>query len=66
MIYGAVFFPALLPALKSGNDSAVVQAKGLSAASVSRSNPGIARAAGKKPGDPLNVGDFKKYVNSIV
>lgn len=65
-LYCAIFVPALVPALKSGNDSKIVQYTGASAATVSRQNGGIARAVGKKPGEPVTVGDFKVYVNSII
>jgi len=64
-IYGLVFFPALVPVFNSQDTTTIVQAKGLSAASVSKQNPVIARAAGKLPGTPLTVADFRAYVNSI-
>ena len=31
---------------------------------ISKQNGGIAKAAGKKPGDPITVGDFKVYANA--
>jgi hypothetical protein len=43
----------------------VIQANGLSAYIVSYQNPGIACAAGKLPGTPLTVKDFKTYVDCI-
>jgi DNA-binding Xre family transcriptional regulator len=64
-LYGAVFLPAILTRSNLQNDSKVLEGYGLSAQKISSQNPAIARAAGKKPGDPLTIGDFKKYVNQI-
>jgi hypothetical protein len=66
VIYGFTFFPSIVKDIKSGNDSKVIEASGLPASLVSQQNPAIAKAAGKRVGDALTVGDFKKYVSSIV
>jgi len=50
---------------KLNDNNFVLQFGNLSAASISQNNPAIARAAGKTPGQPLTVADFKIYVNSI-
>lgn len=63
-IYGIVFFPGIVK-LFGANQNAIIQAPRLSAQIISESNPAIARAAGKNPGDPLTVADFIAYVNSI-
>jgi len=44
----------------------VIQSKGLSAELISKQNPAIARAAGKKAGVPLTKYDFYKYVDSLL
>jgi hypothetical protein len=62
-IYALTFFPII--AKHSNDDSWIIRSSDLSAELISKQNPGIARAAGKSAGTPLNVGDFKKYVNSI-
>jgi hypothetical protein len=56
-LYLLVFFPAFagLP------DSAIAKTSKVSAETISRQNGGIAKAAGKKPGDPLTKGDFRVY-----
>jgi hypothetical protein len=60
-MYALVFFPIIV----GKSDDWVIQTKNLSAQLVSKSNPAIARAAGKSAGTPLNVSDFKRYVDSI-
>jgi hypothetical protein len=62
-MYAVVFFPAMVSHLD--NDNWIIETSRLSAELISKQNPAIARAAGKSVGTPLNVGDFKKYVNSI-
>jgi hypothetical protein len=42
-------------------DDFVLQAKGLSATSVAKSNPGFNKALGKPTSSPLTVGDMKQY-----
>jgi hypothetical protein len=64
-LYGAVFLPALLTPSNLQNDSLVLQSKDRSAKKISEQNKAIAEAAGKKPGDSLTIGDFKKYVITI-
>jgi hypothetical protein len=44
----------------------VIETSKQNATLISEQNPGIARAAGKKPGDPLTVSDFYKYVSSLL
>jgi hypothetical protein len=44
----------------------VFQWKGVSAYTVSVQNSAIANAAGKKPGVPLTVADFYKYVDKLI
>lgn len=51
------FFPV---AAGKPNDF-VLQAKGLSAQNVAKSNPGFNRVLGKEKSEPLTVGDLKKY-----
>jgi hypothetical protein len=63
-LYAFTFLPAMVKQLS--NDSFILEFKGLPATLISSKNPGIARAAGKSPGTPLTVGDFKLYVNSIL
>jgi hypothetical protein len=60
-MYALVFFPIIV----GKSDDWIIQTKKLSAELVSKSNPAIARAAGKTRGTPLNVSDFKRYVDSI-
>lgn len=63
-LYSAVFFPIALPRLKDPNW--IIQGKGgLTPYKISYQNPAIACAAGKQPGEPLNISDFKKYVDCI-
>lgn len=61
-LYLQAFFPLALgkPA------DFVIQTSKQSAELISSKNPGIAKAAGKKPGDPLTVADFYKYVASLL
>jgi hypothetical protein len=56
-LYLLVFYPVFA----GKPDSEIAQNKKYSAERISRQNPGIATAAGKKPGDPLTKGDFRKY-----
>jgi hypothetical protein len=65
-LYAVVFLPGIVPALISGRDGDLLQARGLSANLISSSNPIIATSVGKVPGTALTVGDFKKYVNTII
>ncbi|NDC22737.1 MAG: hypothetical protein EBZ49_01220 [Proteobacteria bacterium] len=44
----------------------VFQTSKISAKTVSEQNPAIATLSGKKPGDPLTIGDFIKYVNKKI
>jgi hypothetical protein len=62
-MYAVVFFPAMVSHLDS--DNWIIETSKLSAELISKQNPAIARAAGKSAGTPLNVGDFKKYINLI-
>ena len=62
-IYAAIFFPLALKYLKDPNW--IIESSDLSAYNISKSNPGIACRAGKKPGEPLTITDFKKYVDCI-
>lgn len=62
-IYGVTFFPILTSHLNEPDW--VIQSSDLSAYTVSYQNPGIACAAGKLPGTPLTISDFKKYVDCI-
>lgn len=67
-LYLATFFPAAL----GHSDESYIQypmtgpnaGRRLSPQLISRQNPAIARAAGKRPGVPLTVADFKTYANS--
>lgn len=56
-LYMVTFFPAAL----GKSDDTVLRTKTQSAELISKQNPAIAKAAGKTPGEPLTVGDFKKY-----
>lgn len=57
-LYLYVFFPAAV-----GKPlSSLIESKNQSAGIISRQNPAIATAAGKRPGDPLTVNDFYIYV----
>lgn len=62
-LYTLVFFP--LAAKHATDPNWVVQSKELSAEKISASNPAIACAAGKSPGTPLTIADFRTYVNCI-
>jgi hypothetical protein len=62
-LYMHFFIPALVPAVKSGNDSTSLSYKGVTAETVSFQNPSIATTIGKNAGDPLTVGDFRQFVN---
>lgn len=65
-LYAAVFVPAFIPTLKRGDDSVIIKYGQVTAERISTQNPAIARAAGKVPGTALTVGDFRKYVTSIL
>lgn len=62
-VYAAVFFPIALKRLD--NPEWTIQSSDLSAYIVSYQNPAIACKAGKQPGEPLTIADFKKYVDCI-
>jgi hypothetical protein len=64
-LYGAVFLPAILTPANLKNDTLELAYGDLTAAQISLANPLVAEAAGKKPGQPLTIADFKKYVNKI-
>ena len=66
VLYTSFFLPAFIPALKAGRDSEILKFGNVTAERVSLQNTPIARAAGKTPGTPLTVGDFRKYVTSIL
>ena len=61
-LYLYTFFPAAVgkPA------SFVIETSNQSASIISTQNPAIARAAGKRPGDPLTVNDFYIYVQKAL
>ena len=65
-LYTATFLPAFITDVKNKNTSKVFKFGKVSAERVSEQNPAIAKAAGKVPGVALNVGDFIKYVSTIV
>ena len=52
------------PAALGKPDNYVIGNKYLSPELISRQNGGIAKKAGKQPGEPITVGDFKIYANS--
>jgi hypothetical protein len=62
-VYAAVFFPVALKHLNDPNW--IFQAKGLDPYKISIQNPAIACKAGKQPGTPLTITDFKKYIDCI-
>jgi len=66
VLYTSFFLPAFIPAVKAGRDSEILKFGNVTAERVSIQNPVIARVAGKPPGSPVTVGDWKKYVNSII
>jgi hypothetical protein len=59
-LYIATFWPAAL----GKSDSTIIASRNLSAQTISSQNPVIARAAGKQPGEPLTIGDFRVYANA--
>lgn len=61
-LYLWTFFPLALG--KPSNF--IIQTAKQSAKLISEQNPGIARRAGKNPGDPLTVADFYKYVSTLL
>ena len=61
-LYTVTFFPAAL----GKPDSYVFQTKNTSAQTISKQNPAIANAAGKSPGTPLTLGDFRVYVSKKI
>jgi hypothetical protein len=64
-LYGITFFPRMLPHLDEPNWVIEYPEGGLTAYAVSYGNPAIACQAGKLPGTPLTVSDFKKYADCI-
>ena len=67
VLYGAIFYPAALSAIKANNDNYVIGSDRSAsyALAVSRDNPAIANKSDKKPGvDTITVGDFKRFVTS--
>jgi hypothetical protein len=56
-LYLLVFYPVFA----GQPDTAIAQNSKFTAKQISEQNGGIAKAAGKKPGDPLTKGDFRKY-----
>jgi hypothetical protein len=66
VLYTSFFLPVFIPALRAGRDDEILKFGQVRAETVSIQNTPIARAAGKTPGTPLTVGDFRKYVNSIL
>jgi hypothetical protein len=63
LLYMHFFVPALIKAVKDGNDSTVLKYGRVSAETVSIQNPGFATIIGKNPGDPITIGDFKQGVS---
>jgi hypothetical protein len=66
VLYMSNFIPALVSAVKSGDVNRLLEYPGTSAAEVSRQNQGFPKAIGKKPGDPLTVGDWYKIVDNLL
>jgi hypothetical protein len=67
VLYGAVFYPAALSAIKANNDDYIIGSDRSTsyALAVSRDNPSIAKKSDKRPGiDTITVGDFKRFVDS--
>lgn len=62
-LYSLVFFPLI--ANHDNDPNWVVESNTLTATQVSLANPAIACAAGKTPGTPLTVADFRQYVSCI-
>ena len=65
-LYTATFLPAFITDVKNKNVTKIFKYGNVTAERISEQNPAIARAAGKVPGVALNVGDFIKYVSTIV
>ena len=66
VLYGAIFYPAALSAIKANNDDYIIGSERSTtyALAVSRDNQQIARLSKKRPGiDTITVGDFKRFVN---
>ena len=65
-LYMHFFIPALVNAIKNGNDSTPLEygkgAKKVTAETVSFQNPVMASTLGYPEGTPLTVGDFKQFV----
>jgi hypothetical protein len=49
------------PVAAGKDDNFILQAKGLSAKTVAKANPGFNRKLGKPVDSPLTVGDLKQY-----
>jgi hypothetical protein len=67
VLYGAIFYPAALSAIKANNDDYIIGSDRSTsyALAVSRDNPSIAKESKKKPGvDTITIGDFKRFVKS--
>jgi hypothetical protein len=64
-LYSIVFIPALFKPFQSGNPTDIVKYGRTSPERISKQNPAIARAAGKKPGEPLTIQDFRRYVDTV-
>jgi hypothetical protein len=67
VLYGAIFYPAALSAIKANNDDYIIGSDRSTtyALAVSRDNPSIAKESNKKPGvDTITIGDFKRFVKS--
>jgi len=61
-LYLYTFFPLGL----GKSQGWVIESKQHSAQIISKQNPAIARAAGKKAGTPLTIADFYKYVSNLL
>jgi len=64
-LYSLVFIPTLFKPFQSGNPTDIVKYGRTSPERISKQNPAIARAAGKKPGEPLTIQDFRRYVDTV-
>jgi hypothetical protein len=67
VLYGAIFYPAALSAIKANNNDYIIGSeRGTTyALAVSRDNQGIAKLSKKRPGiDTITVRDFKQFVDS--
>ena len=67
VLYGAIFYPVALSAIKTNDDNYVIGSDRSAsyALGVSRDNPSMATINNKKAGvDTITVADFKRFVNS--